>query len=67
MVKQHIQHVVDLKIVGAATTSGAGWFITLNEQVDPYIDIFSGYIALASGILAITWTLIRIYDRFKDK
>lgn len=66
--KDTVQHIADAKILGAAATSvSTGAVAAWAEQAEPIITVASGCVAIIAGILAIIWTGVRIYDRFKGK
>lgn len=65
--KEHVQHIVDAKVVGSAAVSAGGASVSFVEQVNPYLEAGSFVIAMVAGLMAIVWTGIRIYDRYKGK
>ena len=67
MVTDHMQHLVDAKIMVGASTTGVGTAITWAHQVDPYIDVAAGAVAIVAGILTIIYTAVRLWDRYKGR
>jgi hypothetical protein len=65
--KDHIQHIVDAKAVGAAAISAGGATMQFVEQIEPFVAVASGLVAIIAGLMAIIWTGIRIYDRYKGE
>ena len=65
--KDAVQHITDAKIASSAVVSGGSWLVSTAEQIEPVVAVVSGLVAIAAGVLAIIWTGIRIYDRYKGE
>lgn len=63
----HVLQSTDPKVMTSAGSSLVGWLITISEQVGPLVDMVAGVVAIMAGIMAIAWTGLKIYDRWKER
>jgi len=57
----------DPKIMATAGGSLVSWAVSVSEQFGPVIDVMAGIVAIGAGLLAMTWTLMKMWDRYEDR
>ena len=60
------QTVSDAQVMTSAGSSLVAWVITWTEKLTPLVDFMAGMVAIVAGLMAITWTGLKIYDRYKE-
>lgn len=61
-----ILHSTDPKVMASAGGSLASWVISMSEKFGPVIDVVAALVAIGAGLMAIAWTAMRMYDRYKE-
>jgi hypothetical protein len=60
------QTVSDAQVMTSAGSSLTAWVITWTEYLTPLVDFMAGMVAIVAGIMAIAWTGMKMYDRYKE-
>jgi len=57
----------DPKVMASAGGSLLSWAVAISEQFGPIVDFLAGVVAIGAGLMAILWTAMKMYDRYKDR